>query len=352
MDTKIITTADSGEWRSALERFEDTDVYFLPEYHQTFEMNGDGEAQAFLVRENDQTFFYPFMIRPIEQVAATSYRHQGLVDIETVYGYTGPLCTTTAPGFTKQAWAAFGAWCRDRNVVAEFVRFNPLLNTHQWASPEHEVAVERTTVILDLAGSGEDVWARYSSSQRNMVRKAEKKGLRCQAAPLHEHLDDFKSLYHATMRRLNAADYYFFSDAYYEGVSRSLAGAVKLFLVSSEGRILAAGLFLVHGKRIHYHLSATHPSARSLGPTNLMIHAAALWGNRHGCRCLHLGGGRTSRADDSLLRFKTSMSDERLQFRIGKRVHDVDRYRALCREWLWQREANERPNYFLMYRLP
>ena len=43
-------------------------------------------------------------------------------DIESVYGFTGPVASTADGDFLAAAWQAFGTWCSTQHVVAEFVR--------------------------------------------------------------------------------------------------------------------------------------------------------------------------------------------------------------------------------------
>ncbi|MFZ8281143.1 hypothetical protein ACO1KQ_14480, partial [Staphylococcus aureus] len=73
---------------------------------------------------------YPFRLRPITHVGAEAAR-PGICDIETVYGYTGPLANGAAPDFLERAWRGFAQWVRDQGVVSEFCRFHPLLETER-----------------------------------------------------------------------------------------------------------------------------------------------------------------------------------------------------------------------------
>ena len=154
------------------------------------------------------------------------------------------------------------------------------------------------------------------------------------------------------MRRVRAEPYYLFSDLYYERLIE-LGPALVLFEATDPaGEAAASALFLVHGDRLHYHLSASSEVFREAAPTNLVLHAAASWGRERGLRVFHLGGGRSPAADDPLLRFKESFSRVRLPFYTGRRVHDSRMYGDLCTMWLDHALPATRPPYFLLYRLP
>jgi lipid II:glycine glycyltransferase (peptidoglycan interpeptide bridge formation enzyme) len=163
-------------------------------------------------------------------------------------------------------------------------------------------------------------------------------------------LQQFLQLYRASMDRLNASDYYYFSPGYFEALCRDLAQQTKLFLVRHHERVVAAALYLVHGDRLHYHLGGSDWQYRDWAANNLLHHAAASWARAAGLRWLHLGGGRSPAPDDSLLRFKASLSADRRQFYTGRRVHWPEAYQALCEAWKRQAGGATVPDYFLLYR--
>ena len=333
-----------------LRRFPVADIYFLPQYHRACELNGNGAARVFVAEEGEHAFCYSFIVRPIEKVGAEPVRGSWF-DLETVYGYSGPLSTTSDGVFLAAAWAAFDVWCGENRIVAEFIRFNPLLENHRYADASRNVTLDRETVVVSLSGSEDDLWTNYPSVHRNMVRKALKKGLVCEEVPLSEGLSEFRRLYAETMDRVGARSYYYFSDAYFTYLCTDLSEQVKLFMVRDQDRAVAATLFLLHGDRIHYHLSGSQVKSRGSQPNNLLLHAVALWGQKQGFRWLHLGGGRGPEQDDDLFRFKASLSRLRLAFYVGKRVHNPGVYETLCSQWMRQKGLSQPPPYFLLYRM-
>lgn len=351
MNWRVLCTQESEAWYTALKHLPQADIYFLPEYHQVHELNGDGLAQAFVAEEGDEILFYPFFVRPIKQKEAKP-TSTGWYDIETAYGYSGPLCTTTDDTFLSKAWNVFSAWCRENRIVAEFTRFNPLLKNQQYAGAAWPVKLDRQIVAVPLDCSKNELWDNYPSVQRNMVRKALKKELVCQEVSLDEGLPVFRHLYNQTMDRIEAQDYYYFSEAYFRHMSKALAEKLVLFTVQEKHqKTIAAALFLWYDKKIHYHLAGSDADYREVAPTNLLLHTVAQWGQERGFHWLNLGGGRTPLPDDSLFHFKASISRLRLPFYTGKRIHDPVVYEALCAEWLQAKAKVERPNYFLLYRL-
>lgn len=343
MDTRILTAADAA-WDAYLERLPGADIYHTAAYHRAHEANGDGTARAFVAEEGGDLLLHPLMLRSIP---GTDWK-----DAESVYGYSGPLCAAVGPeaGFRKAAWGAFESWCREHGLVAEFVRFNPLNDT---SAMSRNVLIQRDryTVVLDLSGSEADLWQRYSKTHRNMVRKALRVGLKAGLA-MGWGYAIFQDLYRRTMEHNRASAYYLFGEPYFARLQSGLGDNLRLFVVRDGARVVASAIFMLYGDRMHYHLAGSDPDYAGNGDNNLLLHTAALWGQGNGYRWLHLGGGRTNAADDSLLRFKASVSRERLPFFTGRRVHIPAAYDALCAEWRSRHPGVDPGDYFLLWRKP
>lgn len=337
------------EWRSLLTRFEQSDVYFTPEYHQVYELNGDGTAWAFAAWEEDWILFYPFMLREIPK-PPNAAEENVLRDIESVYGYSGPLANCRETRFLNRAWQVYREWCWRQNVVAEFVRFHPILANHSLPGPWDEVTYLRETVAIELNCSTDELWQRYPSIQRNRIRKAYNTGLICREVALGDGLFRFIELYLQTMKRKKADDFYNFPLEYFYNLAAYLGNNLKLFGVFLKSKMIAAALFLLKRPWMHYHLGGSDEEHLSKAPNNLLFHTAAEWGRSMGYSLFHLGGGNTNAPDDPLLRFKSSFSKKRLPFHIGKRVHNQSAYERLCHDWLNRHGLTERPKYFLLYR--
>src|SRR5215203_3641715 len=160
MNCQTFSTDESEAWLTALNLQPQADVYFLPQYHRAYEKEGDGAAYAFTVTSGGDSFFYPFLLKPIDDT---------WFDIETVYGYTGPLSTTTDPDFLNETWRLFSDWCRESKVVAEFIRFNPLLDNTRYVDPACEVKLNRETVVINLDCTCDELWNNYTDSQRSKI---------------------------------------------------------------------------------------------------------------------------------------------------------------------------------------
>jgi len=198
---------------------------------------------------------------------------------------------------------------------------------------------------VDLVG--ENALAIVPQKCRNMIRKADKRGVEVKIDYEGEYTDEFYRIYRLTMERNNAASYYYFSIVFFREMIKRLHGKCFSLHAFMENNIIATALFLYSDQYVHYHFSGTDPGYYHLSANNLILSSAIQWGLNQGKLKVHLGGGFTDNDDDTLLAFKKSFSKGTLcEFYVGKKIHDIKTYDALCKE----RAISEESTFFPLYR--
>lgn len=318
--TILNATTDQQAWHHILEHFPPhlREVQYLPAYvvaHGSLLSGGD--PLLFVYQSASDLWVCPFLYRPIRD---------GWHDIESPYGYSGPLSTSADPAFTAAAHAAFAAWCQEHRVVAELIRLHPLIEQRPWLPPEVAVVAERPAALLGLSAYTSGAY-RFPKQVRKMIRRAERESVT--VAPLRD-CHAFATLYREAMTRLGADAFYHFSDSYFQQV---WAQPWVLPLGAWHGgHLVAALLCFVSATRIWVHLSAT--PERVAGASNLLRAHLADWGVAHGKAVVFYGTGRTAEdPHDSLLAFKRRMASDTATYRMGKRIHHPQVYAQLCADW-------------------
>ena len=106
--------------------------------------------------------------------AASMIGTTGLLDIEPLFGYAGPLATPGAPAdFLIAALRRYSTICRDNGIVAELMRFNPLLQnqrTLDGLTPDLVVSQPKPVVYLHVQNEQQSRMSAYPRATRNMVR--------------------------------------------------------------------------------------------------------------------------------------------------------------------------------------
>ena len=173
---KIYNKEQKNEWNRRVKSYDNWDVYYTYEYVHALMLHGDGEPMLICYEDQDVSMCYAVMKSDI----AKCLQFQGvlaegeLFDWETPYGYGGPLTDTEIPVSSQQKFKQeLMEYCRDENIVAQFVRFNPLSNNAAVLPGVIERKYLRDTVYMDTT-SAEIIWNNLDSKNRNMVRKAVK----------------------------------------------------------------------------------------------------------------------------------------------------------------------------------
>jgi len=318
------------------------DFYHLPGYVALSGTHEGGRPCALHVTDGHRTLLLPILVRRIPG---------GGFDAASPYGYPGPIgAGTDEPAFLRLAFAAAGEVLRRERVVSAFIRFHPLLNPD---APRGigTLVVHGDTVSVDLALPADVLWAQTRTNHRRDITRARRLGYRARMDAAWEHLAAFKALYRQTMRRRSASPFYFFDDAYFEGLRDVLGERLHLCVVERGGDVAAAGLFVETDGIVQYHLSGTDEAHQDRQPTKLMMSYVASWAKARGDRVLHLGGG-VGGADDPLLRFKVGFSPRRHSFVTGRLVLDERRYSELVRSRDPELDPGTRSGYFPLYRRP
>ncbi len=316
------------------------DFYHLPGYVALCATQERGRPCALHVTSGRGSMLLPLVLREIPG---------GGIDATSPYGYPGPLVTGPGdPALLADALRAGVEHLAGHGVVAAFVRLHPLLN----AEPPTAIGTlvqHGETVSVDLAQPADALWAQTRMNHRRDITRAQHLGYAARMDEEWEHLGTFRDLYRDTMARNAASPWYFFEDAYFDGLRTALGGHLHLCVIEGEGGVAAAGLFGETGGIVEYHLSGTSEAARHVQPTKLMMHFVRGWAKERGNWSLHLGGGVGGRAD-SLFQFKVGFSPLQHPFHTLRIVVDEERYAALVAARDPGIDPADRTGFFPLYR--
>ncbi len=336
------------KWRDICQRFSNVDIYYYPEYVYLFELNGDGEAQCYVYYESPTDIvLYPFLKRCINDLESFADIPLNISDIISPYGYGGYFRSSDLVDMEK-FYESFQAYCRQNQIVSEFIRFNPILKNQCYSPKDVQSHQWNETVVMDLTQPLEDLWTSMAPSCRNKIRKSKNCAVDIVIDHDAAHLETFYSIYCKTMERLGSQDYYFFPLKWFEDMLTLLKEHSVLFHALYRDSTIMSGIFLFTKDIINYFLSGSVYEMRNLASNNLMIYEVALWAQKQGIRYFHLGGGYLP--NDNLFRFKASFSPLHTPFYTGEAIHDQNLYRALNRR-RWGLLGPKETHFFPTYRV-
>lgn len=352
---EILDTKKSTQWNEYLARLpiEQQDIYFTPEYYKLYEELNDGQAKCFIFEKDESLALYPFLVNSVNCLNYSLDKEN--YDIQGAYGYNGIVSSTRDQGFINEFYWTFFQFCNENNIIAEFARFHPLLENESFSRNNMTVIKDRETVGIDLTKDYSDIWvSEYTSKNRNMVRKAIKHGYKLEILnnPKAEDLDRFIEIYYNSMLAVNAEQYYFFKRYYFTNIFKYLSKNAFLFnVVDPACGVICAAIFFKYGNYFHYHLSGRKNDSDN-SVNNFLIDRALDFAKKEGAKFFHLGGGRSTSPDDTLLKFKKNFSKQTLPFYIGKKIHNQSIYNQVTEQWSYKypEKVESYKNYFLKYR--
>jgi serine/alanine adding enzyme len=337
------------KWRDIYQRCSNLDIYYYPEYVYLFELNGDGEAHCFVYYESPlDIVLYPFLKRSINDLEIFADIPLKISDITTPYGYGGYFRTSDMVDMEK-FYKSFQGYCRQHQIISEFIRFHPLLKNQLYSPKNVQIRQWNETVVMDLTQPLDELWRNMAPSCRNKVRKSRNYGVDIVIDPDSSHLGNFYSIYCKTMERLGSQNYYYFPLTWFGNMLNLLKGHAVLFHALYKKSIIHSAIFLFSKDIINYFLSGSIYEMRNSAANNLMIYEVALWAQKQGIRYFHLGGGHLP--NDNLFKFKASFSPLHIPFYTGEAIHDQKLYRELNRR-RWGLLGPKETNFFPTYRIP
>lgn len=316
----VTVIRDGAAWRAALDRCIRYDFCHTWDFHAISRDNGEGSPVLFLVDGGDCGLLLPLLEHEIPET--------DWLDLTSVYGYPSPLVYGALGNDARvlALWHELLQFLRDQGYVSLFSRGHPILTPPALRGPYYKPIGD--VVYIDCSLTEEGQVSQYRRNHRQDIRKLKARGVVCTHGTESDLLDEFRAIYEKTMRSLGANDYYFFSDAYYDGLLSATDFRATIWVAECDGMALSAGFLIYCGEFAQYHLSGTDPDYYKLAPSKLLIDQARSAATRDGKAYLVIGGGYHNR-EDSLLNFKRGFSDHAGSFYVAKIILDETRYRAL-----------------------
>ncbi|MGE0200594.1 MAG: GNAT family N-acetyltransferase [Candidatus Melainabacteria bacterium] len=325
------------------------DPYYHPAYLSANRWMEGGEVRVLYfygaLDGLPSALWYPVMLRPLPSRWGIAGN-----DLTSAYGFGGPVITGNETALVRLMQEFWPVWCAENDVVAEFTRFHPLINNHQWMTNVCAVHAVRDVVWMDLSVPGEQLWQNLHPQKRRYLRKAQANGLTF--SDDWQYFDTFKSQYAQAMADKEASPFYRFDDRLFDELRFCYGEACWLHTVLLNGEPVSTALFLHQGETIEYFLGANNPDAKNVHASAYLLFRTALKAKDKAFRRYMLGGGLQH--DDSLFRFKQQLSPHTATYYIGMRVYNGQRYEQLktaVDQWLALRpESGTRSENLFFYR--
>lgn len=335
MRYKVFSLEHTNYWKAVLDRLPiaQQDIYYTPEYYALFENIGDGEAKCFMYEtEEGQLALYPFLLNSVNELG---YKlDQEYFDIQGAYGYNGIVSNSTHIEFKRSFYACFDQYCQENNIIAEFIRFNPILNNQHFSENFTTTLFDRKTVSVDFTKDYEQIRRGYQRSTRKQINRMlnnpdiEVKYFNEFTASI---IAEIYPIYLESMDRLKAKEELCFSASFFEDLFK--IENTRLIVFQYKGKAVSFISFFHFEKKLHGFLGGTKNDYLTLSPFSLLYDYMIQYGTKHELDYLHVGGGSSRDKEDKLLSYKLHFSDQTNDFYIGKKIHFPEVYQNVIQQW-------------------
>jgi hypothetical protein len=343
---EIYTIHDKEEWKEKISLFSDDqlDIYYLPDYYQTWIKEEKAEPICVYCEVNGSKFLYPFFKKEIKNYNLNDIYY----DIFSAYGYGGVVSDLKNKDDIGIFNTKFNEWCKQNNVIAEFIRENPSINTKEEFVRDANYTKVRKNIYLKATNN----YIVPSKSRRTYIKLAIKNNLIVSVDKNLQTIDKFINLYNITADRLSMSKSYLFSQEYFfNHIKYFRENTTIINILHGEIIIASALLYYGFGKTV-YHLGASDFIYKKLYPNELLIASMIEESKKLNNSILGLGGGTTNESDDSLFKYKSRFGNDFRDVYIGKKIHDENIYKALCEQWVerFPDVTEKYKNIFLKYK--
>jgi hypothetical protein len=320
---------DRNKWLITFERLRiEHDIFYDPEYLNLF-LDENSKAILFIVEENNKYWINCFIKKKIFNYKSLDKKI--FYDLESPYGYCGPLSNTDEEKYLKKFQDTYFNWCISSNVLVEFVRFHPLLNNHLFFKNLDKVISERINRYTVLTEFNNDINF-FNPKVRNKIRKTTKLDLTVDDELNEINFNNFKINYLNFLKEINADEFYKFNDVFFKKLYLLIQKKGFQLTIKNKDNFLGSSIFIGNKNYLNYYLTVITNKKLFPGINNLILYHAYKIGKKKKYKFCNLGGSLTSK-EDSLLEFKTSMSNKESKFYIGYKVYNKKLYNNIVEEY-------------------
>ena len=304
--TLQLTLAQKDDWVKYISLAADYDFYHTWHYHA---MATNGRPILFVYCEANSFIAMPLLERAIQD---TPY-----YDLHCVYGYSGPVSnlkfTDMSDVLKGNFLNAFSAFLCKGSYVSVFSRLHPFFDQNILLQKTDSIYENGKTVAINLQQSTEEQRKQYRQTTRDSIKKCRRFGYVAVEATTQEDIAAFTKLYQSNMNRINAADFYLFTEEYFTKLVRATEFDCKLILVYSNDDLVCGSIIMCTKGIMEGHLIATNVNYLKNSPAKFLVDEISELGRKWKMKYYHLGGGLGYK-EDSLFEWKLGFSNMVLDY--------------------------------------
>src|SRR3989338_6129572 len=297
---------DDAAWSRFFSRLpaEQQDLFYAPAYAQLCArwLYPQARVRAAVLETASSVLLYPFVQRRIGAVVGDEDVAGDAQDIVGLYGRGGLGGGGAGREEIAAFHRAFGTTCREQRIICGFDRYHPVLGNYRWAAAQTQLQDVGGFVVCDLRLPLAELERADDHAVRKNIKKAQRAGGRIISEDSTAHLEEFVTIYSATLARRRASRFYAFDRGFYDDLARRLPGQCRFFYAQLGSATVSCELVLYHGRYAHSFLGGTLEPYMDACPNHLLKREIIREMKARGCWFYLLGGGPV--AYDGIWKYK------------------------------------------------
>lgn len=321
-------------------------IYHHPQFLLAEEKAEKYQTYLYIYEENEQFVILPSIKRRVNDIEEFENEQEEFFDLITPHEYSGVIAREYNLDSIRHFFCEFASYCEEHHIIFSFVRFNPYSNENE-AAEKYCIIESADQVWLDC--NNKFFISEFSKSRQRDLKNAIRRGLVCEKVEKSSNNKKiFTKLYKKSMSRLQAKNFFYFSEKYFECIFCLEFTDLFFTYDSDKENVLAAAIVLKdnYNKIAYYHLSCRRSDVKIPGAMELLIATFSEIMRQENYQIIHLGGGATN----SLRQFKEKFSMKRTKYYIGYCIFDNDVYSNLCDKYCKKNPGSLESHFFPMYR--
>lgn len=336
-----LTIDQKSDWVNLVNRAVETDFYHSWHYHSLTEA---GTPLLFVYQEGDDFIALPLLKR---EISKTSY-----FDLHSVYGYSGPISNFTFANIPSRLSVRFKnsflKFLDAENIVSVFSKMHPFFEQKIVLGQFNGLYDNGKTVAIDLRNPIEIQRKKYRQTTLDSIKKCRRMGFHIKDCSSQENIAAFTLLYQQNMNRINASEFYLFTEEYFTKLLNTDEYVAKLILVYDDDKIICGSIIMCNNGIIQGHLIATNSQYLRYSPAKFLVDEVSLLGRNIGMKYYHLGGGLGFK-ENSLFEWKLGFSDLTLEYRSWRYIANPKAYNDLVLRA--GNSIDDKVDFFPLYRM-
>jgi hypothetical protein len=310
----LIPLSDAAAWEQALSS--------VPEHQYTHK---HWYNHAMHIASGRDVFLYHGNSDGFSAVCPVSPRRKSVSDpleITTPYGFSGFAISGNIKGFLEYFKSYMGdmGYCTGHIALSPLLKINCILNNE-------DLFKGKKTFIINLKCSLDQIFARFSSTHRNLIRQWQRERLDVSHEKNEEVITKFIDLHSLIIKSKNISKVYNFGpEAWSDIISNEDS---YLLSVSCNSKIEAMAVFIAYNGYVDYYMAASSPEGRR-HTRGIINHAIEFFHNK-GFSQLHLGCG--VKENDDLEQFKSRFGGSAIETYSLKQIYNFDDYIQTCNKY-------------------